>query len=460
MPVDGDEPVSDAPGTEQPLRPTAPADGPDEAAPDIVDDMPRISSLRAAPRASSPFSMRRLLNVASVVVASVALLALAVHWLPDALPKPKATPNSRTAHAQQTLTALHPLARGAGWKPIGPDWAEDIAFSADGSVGYACGHFPPEPVEFFAVYHVTANGWEMFPSPLAAPAGGGCRVAVSPIDPGDVALITTGAASSQTPLLSRIVRSHDGGATWKALSLPSPSYVTDIDWTDLSLFLVTADSTPSANTPPLYHLLVSHADGPLSEITAQRMIGRAMTFDSIFIQSSGRTLYAELSNSACAQTCTVAAQSDSEGVYWTQMPPTYQGQPLVPVAAQVGSNSLVGWSFMPQTGTLVVLRSDDNGKGWRALPALPRNPATGSAELFILPDSSIFAFTFGDANTIYALQNGADNWRTIAPLPAGSPLTVAWNGAGHALALWGEAHAADGADSMPGLEYFPLSGKG
>jgi hypothetical protein len=437
--VDEDEPMSDVPDS-----------GADSGASD--EDL-HVSSHRPEPRG---FSMRRLLNVASLGVVGIVLLALATHWLPTVLPKSRPTPDSRVSHAQQTLITLRPTPRGTGWKLRGPDWAEDIAFSADGSVGYACGHFPPEPVEFFAVYHVAANGWEMFPSPLEAPAGGGCRVAVSPIDPDDVALITYNA------LTSRVVRSHDGGGAWRELRLPlSSSYVTDIDWTQLSLFLVAGAFTSTDNAPPLYHLLVSHADGPLAEIAAQRLIGHAMSFDAISIQSSGRTLYAELNSSACGQACAAAVQSDDEGFHWTPLPPTYQDQPLVPVAAQIGSNSLVGWSFSSRTGTLVVLRSDNNGRGWQALPALPRDPTSGGAELFIVPDGSIFAFAFGAANTVYALGAGASSWRTIAALPAGAPLTVQYDNVGHAVALWGESHDASGPVTTAGpLAYYPLSAKG
>ena len=448
--------MSDAPDADQH---GAPAEyTPDDARVDTpLDEGLHISSLRPANRPVPAFSMRRLLNVASLVVAGILVLALAIHWLPNVLPK--ATPNLQVVHAQQTLDASRPLVRGAGWKPGVPDWAQDIAFSADGSRGYACGHFAPEPAEFFAVYQVNANFWELFPSPLKAPSGGGCRVAVSPIDSDDVALITSG-HTSQTPFTSRIVRSLDGGKTWAALSLSASTYITDIDWTQLSLFLVAADSEPAANTPPRYHLLVSHADGPLTEISAQRIIGRAMTFGAISMQSSGGALYAELNGSDCAQPCAVAVRSEDEGFSWTAMPLTYQGLPLVPVAARVGSNMLVGWSFAPQAGRMVVLRSDNNGISWRALPALPRDPETGGAQLVIAPDGSIFAFAFGAANAVYALPAGASGWRTIAPLPVGSPLAVQWNGAGHAVALWGEAHEADGPDTTPRLEYFPLNAKG
>ena len=455
--MDRDQRMSETPDAEQPAAPVH--NVPDDA-PDIPsDETLHFSSLRPASGGSAMFSMRRLINATSLVVAGILLLALAIRWLPTVLPRPKATPDPQVIHAQQTLAALRSLTRGAGWKPLGPDWAQDIAFSADGSVGYACGHFTPEPVEFFAVYHVIENGWEMFPSPLEAPAGGGCRVAVSPVDPDDVALITY--SVSLQPLTSQIVRSRDGGATWRTLRLPqSSAYVTDIDWTQLSLFLVVGAFTSTDSTPPLYHLLVSHADGPLTEIGAQRLIGRAMSFDAISIQSSGRTLYAELNSSTCGQPCAVAVQSDDEGLRWIAMPPTYQNQPLVPVAARVGSNTLVGWSFSSRTGTMVVLRSDNNGESWQAEPTLPRDPASGGAELFILPDGSIFAFAFGAANTVYALGAGASSWRTIAALPAGSPLTVQWNGAGHAVALWGGAHNADGPSTAAGLAYYPLSGKG
>src|SRR5690349_5492373 len=205
--------MSDAPDADQHGAPA------EYTSDDARDDAPldeglHISSLGPANRPVPAFSMRRLLNVASLVVAGILLLALAIHWLPNVLPEP--TPNPQAVHAQQTLDASRPLVRGAGWKPGVPDWAQDIAFSADGSRGYACGHFAPEPAEFFAVYQVKANFWELFPSPLTAPASGDCRVAVSPVDPDDVALIISG-HTSQTPFTSRIVRSHDGGATLKAL---------------------------------------------------------------------------------------------------------------------------------------------------------------------------------------------------------------------------------------------------
>src|SRR6185437_9413869 len=111
--MDGDKRMSDssdAPGAEQPVAPIG--DAPDDG-PDAVDETPRVSSLRPVSRA---FSMRRLLNVVSLAVAGVLLLALAIHWLPSILPKPTATPNPQTIHVQQTLAELRPLVRGAGWK--------------------------------------------------------------------------------------------------------------------------------------------------------------------------------------------------------------------------------------------------------------------------------------------------------------------------------------------------------
>jgi hypothetical protein len=81
---------------------------------DEPEEQPHVSSLRPTP---GSFSQRRLLNIASIGLAAIVLLALAVHWLPDVLPgQPSAQPTRTT----QTFNALLPRVRGSGWKPFGP----------------------------------------------------------------------------------------------------------------------------------------------------------------------------------------------------------------------------------------------------------------------------------------------------------------------------------------------------
>ena len=90
------------------------------------------------------------------------------------------------------------------------------------------------------------------------------------------------------------------------------------------------------------------------------------------------------------------------------------------------------------------------------LPDFPVNPGTGGAVLFVAPNSAIYAFCFGNADAVYALQNGAPTWQTVVALPNGYPVTVQYDAGGNAVALWAEAHAPNGPNTVPGLAYIPL----
>ena len=94
--------------------------------------------------------------------------------------------------------------------------------------------------------------------------------------------------------------------------------------------------------------------------------------------------------------------------------------------------------------------------GWQPLPDFPVNPGTGGAVLFVAPNSAIYAFCFGNADAVYALQNGAPTWQTVVALPSGYPVTVQYDAGGNAVALWAEAHAPNGPNTVPGLAYIPL----
>jgi hypothetical protein len=457
--MDGNERMSDrgdAPDTEPPVASIN--DAPDET-PDAMDGTPRVSSLRPVSRA---FSMRRLLNVASLMVAGVLLLALAIHWLPTLLPKPAVTPYPQTTHAQQTLDASRSLVRGAGWKPRGPDWAEDIAFSADTSVGYACGHFPPEPVEFFGIYHVIENGWEMFPSSIEAPTNGSCRVAVSPSNSADVVLIVDQClrcTGSSAPT-SHVYRSYDGGATWNALTLPPAAFVGDIVWTGQSTLFLVAEVAKNAGTAtlPTFTLLASRMGGPLTEIPARSLVGYDTSFGSMTLISSGVTLYASVNDTVrCSSSCTLHLQSSDEGRSWeTQDFSNLAIRVINLEAAQPGGSTLFGWTFESAVGALFIQRSDDGGASWQALPRLPVNLSTGGATLFAAPNGAVYAFCYGQANAVYALGAHAAAWQTLAPLPGGTPLTVQYDAQGRAVALWGQALDASGPNAVAGLVYFPL----
>ena len=427
---------------------------------DSPEDRPQVTSLRPTP---GGFSQRRLLNVASVVVGGIVLLALAIHWLPNALPK---GPNAVATRTAQAFNAHLPPVRGTGWKSIAPNWAQDIAFTANGALGYACGAYPPNPLVFFGVYDTHQNTWKEMPTP--ATGGSSCRVFVSP-DAGNYVVIAVdscvpvGNCSISYPA-SRLYESYDGGEDWAELRLPSVVDVYSVAWTNSPglysrLFLavrgnLAVDNTTIAVNAPS-HLLVRQRDGSFVEVNAQRLVGHAMQFGNISLMSSGTTLYAMLDGLSCDRYCAIQVRSSDDGASWTQFSTNYQGCPIIPMATQPYSHVLIGSAFLPAQGVLVPLKSVNDGDSWQELPPFPTNPSTGGAVMFAAPDDSVYAFCYGDANVVYALRHGAAHWQTIAPLPNGTPVTVQYDAAGHARALWGRANIPT---SALGLEYYPLQG--
>jgi hypothetical protein len=413
------------------------------------DDMPHITSLRPT---SHRFSQRRLLNGISVAIAGVVLLALAIHWLPGMLPGRAQPQSSQLPRSMpQNANELLPPTRGTNWRSIGPNWGLDIAFTANGALGYVCGATLLKPLTFFAVYDVHQQTWVQFPTP--ATIGGTCRVSVSPTNISDVALIASSTGSSS---ISQLFRSLDGGETWSQVNLPKPFNVADIAWTNDSTLLVTGEKDPLANTPQsvTFKLFVSRQYGPLTEITSQQLVGHTGELSVISLQSSGTVVYASVADTPCTSYCSTRVRSTDDGRHWTRFTATYRGNPLIPTAPQPNTGTLFGWSFVSATSQVVPLRSDDEGTTWRTLPAFPVNPGTGGTVLFALPDGSVYAWCFAAASVVYVLSRGATRWHVVAPLSTGIPLAVQVDSGGHAVALWGQSIVPT---SATGLEYYPLA---
>jgi hypothetical protein len=212
-----------------------------------MDEIPRVSSLRATPQ---PYSMRRLLNWVSVALAAILLVALAIHALPSVLPvsssdqtrqQNSAMPSSA---AQQNLAAPTGTADGTSWHATGPDWAQDVAFSSNGAWGYACGSLGPGGAPMLvAVYNVAENSWSNLGRSFT---GERCHISVSPADASDVVLVQyncmhcTGAVPT-----SQIYRSHNSGASWTAINIPASQVVGDIAWTNRATLVLTTEENVS-----------------------------------------------------------------------------------------------------------------------------------------------------------------------------------------------------------------------
>ncbi len=420
----------------------APATIPDTSS----DDMPHITPLKPA---THVFSQRRLLNIASVVVAGIVLLALTLHWLPSVLPGQPSAQTTRTAQTHSTPT---PPVRGAGWKRGGPDWAQSIAFSSTTDLGYACGALGSgnAPI-LFAVYHVKQNTWSNPTNPASA-SGADCRVAASTVTASEMALIVDNCSGCATT--SHVYRSHDDGRTWSQVRLPASFVAFDLAWTTSGLFMTATDtSTQTYKT----HLLSVHDNGSLTEITAQQLIGYPAQMEEITLLSSGMTLVASVDLASCTDNCTLLAHTTDggAGAQWDTATTNYKGSFVEPVAVQPGVNNWLGWANWPESSTQMLL-SRDNGLDWLPLPAFPLYRTT-CEQAYVTPDGSMYVWCNDPANVIYKLQSSTDTWQVIAPVSSsGIGVTLQYDAStGHAVALWAQANAIP---SHSGLEYYPLAG--
>lgn len=429
--------------TEPPESSATPSDA--ATSDDEREEQPRVSSLRPTPVG---FSQRRLLNVASVVVAGVVLLALAIHWLPDVLPGQSSVQPTRTPQTQSTLT---PPAPGTGWKRGGPEWAQSIAFSATPALGYACGSLGPGNASvLFAVYNVKQNSWSN-PTHPASATGADCRVVASPFSASEVALIVDNCSGCATT--SHVYRSHDDGRTWSRARLPASFVALDLAWTTSGLFMTAVDtSTQTYNA----HLLSVHDNGSYTEITAQQLIGYPAQMEDISLLSSGMTLVASVYLASCTDNCTLLAHTTDggAGAQWDTATTIYKGSFVEPVAVQPGVNNWLGWANWPGSSTQMLL-SRDNGLDWLALPPFPSYRTT-CAQAYVTPDASMYVWCNAPTNVVYALRSSVDNWQVVAPVSSGAAVTVQYDADGHAVALWALAGGVSPDGRLPGLQYYPL----
>jgi len=420
----------------------APATPPDTP----PDDMPRVSSLTPATRA---YSQRRLLNVASAALVVIALLALAIHWLPDVLP---GQPNAQPTRVAQMHSTPTPPIHGAGWKRSGPDWAQSIAFSSTTELGYACGasETGDTPI-LFAVYRVTQNSWSNPTHPGSA-SGADCRVVASPFSASEVALIVDNCSGCATT--SHVYRSHDDGRTWSRTRLPASFAALELAWTTSGLFATAVDTSTQSYSA---HLLSVHDNGSYTEITAQQLIGYPAHMENISLVSSGMTLIASIYLASCTDNCMLVAHTTDggAGAQWDTATTIYKGSFVEPVAAQPGVNNWLGWANWPGSSTQMLL-SRDNGVDWLALPPFPSYRTT-CAQAYVTPDGSMYVWCNAPTNVIYELRSSTDTWHAIAPISSGTVIAAQYDAStGHAVAFWALTNTLFSNSQHAGLEYYPL----
>jgi hypothetical protein len=194
-------------------------------------------------------------------------------------------------------------APGSGWLLAGPDWAQDISFTADGAVAYTCGVVAGANLISTAMYDVSENRWSAAES---VASGEGCHILVSPGNASDVALFVSSCIVCNQIVTTHLLRSHDGGKSWTRVWLPSSELPSTSAWLDDATFAVATVAIAnniSPNTPP-FHLYLSRVDGSLTAVNTGRLFGqRFAQLGPVDLYSNGATLYARLQPLTCAGDC-------------------------------------------------------------------------------------------------------------------------------------------------------------
>lgn len=392
--------------------------------------------------------MRRLLNW----VSGVLLVALALHWLPDVL---QTKTNTRTVVRpfKISFTPTPTPPRGAGWKRSGPDWAQSIAFSPDGSSGYACGSPSPENAPIlFAVYDVTKGIWRQ---PTGRGSGVICRVFVSPISNDDILLETFNCINC-AHTAAHVYRSRDRGNNWSQVPLPASYVAYDFAWTTTALFVAAYNNNASTADA---HVFIVHDDNSFAEIPSRQLIGYPRQINDITLLSSGLIIYATVDAASCSTDCATIAYSTDDGAHWDQNSSIYKWGSVRPVAIKSGTNDLLAWASLASPAAQVLLRSTDSGRDWLPLPPLS-SYQTDCTQVFYSIDNAIYVWCYGSTNAIYKLPSSAGQWQMIAPVSDGPAQTVQYDSTtSQAVALWALASDNPAAIQPPGLEYY-LLGRG
>ena len=417
----------------------------------------------AAGQRGRGFELRRLLNVTSLALLLVLVLAggfAAVRLRSGGSRSPA------IHHVQRLISGF-----SAGWNPGGTTAAQDIVFarSAPG-IAYDCGvpalssSLTPEPV-VVAASRDTGRTWRTLLSP-----GDGitCSLTVNPTNALDVLVMVSPSSSFASKPIT-LYRTFDGGNSWSRWPIPPRLSIQGGDaeyamwaWTGSTLFI--APYYPG--TAGYTDLAASIGGQPFVWVQRNGLFRGAPPDASInALFGTAGEIYAVLSpQSDCAVSCSRVLSSDDGGISWALHTPTFRGQSVNLLSQSADSRTLFGSYFdNPTQAAGKYVYSSDGGTTWRQLTPLP--PGSIASDIFSTPDGTYYAVLDGDPGAqlgaitpgVYRLAPGARAWNFVAP-PIGSgggPVVVSWDAAGHPIALWGNLYASIADGSSTGLQRHP-----
>ncbi|HLV98855.1 MAG TPA: hypothetical protein VKT82_09285 [Ktedonobacterales bacterium] len=367
------------------------------------------------------------------------------------------------------LASSQPLP-GPGWTLAGPHYASWIAFapSAPGT-GYTCGpqiRSEGQPVPL--IIGVTADAgasWQTLVGPTSAVT---CNLSIDPTNARDVALLASPCQPCSSPQAAQLYRSFDGGAHWSRWALPPLGTTQSQDllyaqwvWVGSTLFIA-----PHQSGGVGYQRLAASVAGQAFAWvdTTGLFAGAPANANINELLATSTTLYIQLDFADCATTCTLFMQSHNDGASWQPFNPKYQGQPVDLIATGGDGRTLLGQVVRAAPpGSRIYLRSTDGGATWQKLAS--RNDLLIADSIYTAPDGSLYAVFLQDpyivpgvqgsqaAQGVYALASGGSAWRYVVQAPQAGSLVMAWDTAGHPVALWGLINPND---PSAGLERYQL----
>lgn len=354
-----------------------------------------------------------------------------------------------------------------GWSQAGPAWAQRgaIAQSAPSRM-YLCGFATPNAQTGAISLGVSTNGGAAWQT-LATPARGAyCDVRVSTTTPQDVALLAMAVCDPESCTSSdpnQLYVSTDGGDHWTQTALPTNNGATTLPtttfaWAGNTLFVETTNQSQAGT-----HYLAAGTNGQGFAWVDQNINGPPPGASAIAgeMRAIGTTVYITFSGGCNTPDtgCLMIVRSNDGGATWSHATPTYTGTAYsgvgaIRLVAGAPGAPLVGAAGMCQCSAAPLVRSTDGGATWTDLPGFPPNYQAREFWTTETPDGTVYATLADDSGGtigIYALAPGAKSWRLVAYPTGGQSWALAaatWDAGGHPMQVWGWSWSNDEVDGV------------
>jgi hypothetical protein len=399
---------------------------------------------------------------AAGVAAAVVLVALFASLLahrgtttPPGSGTPGATASSGTPTPSPTASQTTGGIPG-GWtaaKGTFNGWGPDVTFAPSSpSTGYAYQLQQDNSIKF-SVSHDGGATWQTLNTP--ATKQDRCDLSVNPTDARDVLLACTPPASSGFTIL----RSFDGGVIWTQphFTVTANCY-NGSGWAgSTALLAFSVCENPSSSQT---QLLASKNGGPFTRLDMNGQLGGQSLGGIAQLGGNSSVIFVQMGilgfDDTGAHINETTLRSTDGGAIWAQV--TFAGGGVHLLAITPDGATLVG--VYDSNATQLGL-SKDNGQTWQKLPVGTSGFASFN-NLVVAPDGTIAAVSSHHSalnnpdERLYVLRAGASAWTTYTMPSTAFPHALAFDGSGHATAVWATYSPGDSPGSPWMLISHPL----